>query len=627
MKNSTENRLNLEERVKELPENPGVYIMKNQKEEVIYVGKAKNLRSRVRSYFLKSASKELKTSHLVKKINFVEVITTATEYEALILENNLIKQWKPRYNISLKDSKTFPVIRITNEDFPKVFKTRRIIDDGSLYFGPYPDVRSIDIYLTLVKKQFKLRKCKEIPLRQRKAPCLYHHIKQCNSPCTKKADKKEYEKEIEAIVKILTGNIKSLEKELEKKMKQESAAQNYEKAAEYRNILYSIKTFIEEQKVEDFSADKKDVAALLSTETNCVIVVLQVREGKISGKSSYNFITYSDNEENMSRFFIQYYSLQYGSSVQRPCLDAEAQAAVTNEASPPAKVLVNVVPHKELLEKFFMEKFGVALQIFAPEDEKEASIMKMAEENCRLELMRMEKELTYSDALEKIKDSLGLSKIPLRIEGFDIAHLGGRYTVSSMVSFYNGKPDKPEYRIFKIKSLPANATDDYASIREAVARRYMRLKNEALAMPDLILIDGGKGQLNAALGVLEALEIDDINLAALAKQEELLFVPGKDEPIKLEEGTMPLRILQHVRDEAHRFATTFNKNMRKKEIAFSLLEEIPGIGAERSKKMLKEFGSMDNIKNSDVYSLSERAGLPIKVAEAVIEYLQNSSET
>ena len=609
MKNSKENRANLEERVKELPETPGVYIMKNQKQEVIYVGKAKNLHSRVRSYFLKSANKELKTSHLVKKIYSIEVITTTTEYEALILENNLIKQWKPKYNISLKDNKTFPVIRVTNEDFPRVFRTRRMIDDGSLYFGPYPAVKSIDTYLELVKKQFKLRKCREIPLRQRKTPCLYFHIGQCNSPCTGKTDKKDYEKDVETIIKILSGNIKELEKEMKEKMQQESAALNYEKAAECRDILSSLGALIEEQKVQDFSTEKKDFVSLLSSGINCVIVVLQMREGKISGKSAFSFISYSDNEENMSRFLIQYYS-DYFTGIENPVF--------------PDKVLINVVPEIALLKKFFFDKFQIAFHGSAPENEKEASIMRMAEENCRLELMRTEKELTYSDALEKIKESLGLNKIPLRIEGFDIAHLDGHNTVSSMVSFYNGKPDKPEYRVFKIKSLQDRMVDDYASIREAVARRYTRLKNEQLPMPDLILIDGGKGQLNAAKGVLEALDINDVNVASLAKQEELLFTPDNDEPVKLEEGTLPLRILQHVRDEAHRFATTFNKNMRKKELSFSLLEEIPGIGAERSKKILMEFGSVDNIKNSDSYSLSERAKLPLKVAETVIEYLRDN---
>ncbi len=631
MKNSKENRTNLEARVKELPENPGIYIMKNQKEEIIYVGKAKNLRSRVKSYFLKSANKEVKTSHLVKKINSIEVITTTTEYEALILENNLIKQWKPKYNINLKDNKTFPVIRVTNEDFPRIFRTRRIIDDGSLYFGPYPDIQSIDTYLELVKKRFRLRKCKEIPLRQRKTPCLYYHIGQCNSPCTGKADKKEYEKEVNTIIKILSGNIAEIEKEMEKKMQKESASLNYEKAAEYRNILSSIRALIEEQKVQDFTAEKKDFVSLLSNGINCAIVVLQMRDGKISGKSVFSFTSYSDNEENISRFLIQYYS-EYFTGIENlntfPDKEAFPEALSQNLSLSsqfiPGKIVVNIPPETELLKQFFLEKFQIDFHVTTPEDEKEASIMRMAEENCRLELMRMEKELTYSEALKKIKESLELGRIPLRIEGFDIAHLGGHNTVSSMVSFYNGKPDKPEYRIFRIKTLQDQMIDDYASIREAVARRYTRLKNEQLPMPDLILIDGGKGQLNAALGVLEALGIDDVNIAALAKQEELLFIPGKDKPVKLEEGTLPLRILQHVRDEAHRFATTFNKNMRKKELSFSLLEEIPGIGAERSKKMLQEFGNMENIKNSDSYSLSEKAKLPIKVAEAVIEYLKDN---
>ena len=605
------NRVNLHETVKDLPENPGVYIMKNSAGEIIYVGKAKNLRSRVKSYFSKTAEKEIKTSHLVNKIDNIEIITTKTEYEALILENNLIKKWKPRYNISLKDSKTFPVIRITNEDFPRIFRTRRIIDDGSQYFGPYPDVKSIDTYLDLIKKRFKIRKCREIPLRMRKTPCLYHHIGQCNAPCIGKADITEYKKEIETIIRILSGNTDELFAEFEKGMKDAAAALNYEKAAELRDLLSSVRNLTEEQKVQDFSTGKKDYISLLNSGANCAAVVLQMREGKISGKSVFNFTSFMENEENMTRFLIEYYTDYF--------TDTSAADLV------PDKVLVNILPEKELITRFFSDKHMDGFNPCIPDDEKDLSILKMAEENCRLELISREKEMSTAAALKEIKNRLGLSRIPLRIEGFDIAHLAGKYTAASMVSFYNGKPDKSEYRIFHIKSLPEQGIDDYASIREAVARRYTRLLNESLPMPDLILIDGGKGQLSAAGGILQALGLSGINIAALAKQEELLFVPGRSTPVKLAEASPALRIIQHVRDEAHRFATSFNKNMRRKEISFSQLEEIPGIGAERSKKLIKEFGSIENIKNSDSYSISQRAALPLKVAESVIDYLKGKA--
>ncbi|MCP5514703.1 MAG: excinuclease ABC subunit UvrC [Spirochaetales bacterium] len=608
MENLKANRAKLEETVKELPENPGVYMMKNSKNDIIYVGKAKNLKSRVKSYFSASAEKELKTSHLVKKIHSIEIITTGTEYEALILENNLIKKWKPRYNISLKDNKTFPVIRVTNEDFPRVFRTRRIIEDGSLYFGPYPDVKSIDTYLELIKKRFKIRKCREIPLKKRKSPCLYYHIGQCNAPCTGAADKKEYNSEIKTITKILTGKTSALIKEFEKEMKKASIALDYEKAARFRDLITSIRIITDEQKVQDFSSGKKDYISLLSSGEYSAAVVLQVRDGKLSGKSVFTFTSYSDSTEDMTRFIIQYYTDYFR--------ETEAAALV------PERIVLNILPETDLVERFFLEKISAPFNPALPSDDREASIMKMAEENCRLELMNREKQASTAEALKELKNRLSLDRVPVRIEGFDIAHLAGKHTAASMVSFHNGKPDKAEYRIFSIKSLPEFGIDDYASIREAVARRYTRLKNESLPLPDLVLIDGGKGQLNAALGIFEALGINNINVASLAKQEELLFVPGMDKAVKLEEGSPALRIVQHVRDEAHRFATTFNKNKRRKEVSFSLLEEIPGIGAERSKKLISEFGSVENIRNADIYSISRRAGIPLKAAEAVIEYLK-----
>lgn len=610
MENSKANRINLVNSVKSFPETPGVYLMRNSKDEIIYIGKAKNIRSRVKSYFSVSAAREVKTSHLVKRIHRIETITTTTEYEALILENNLIKKWKPRYNISLKDCKTFPVIRITNEDFPRIFRTRKIIDDGSLYFGPYPDVKSIDTYLELIKKQFKIRKCREIPLKKRKSPCLYYHMGQCSAPCVGKADINEYRAEVKTISRILSGDTDSLAKEYSEKMAEASLAMDYEKAAWYRDILRSLRAFTEEQKVEGFSSGKKDFTALMCRGINCTAVVLQMRDGKLSGKSVFNFTSCSDNTENITKFLIQYYTGYFSS--------AEKDEFV------PERIVVNIKPEKELLERFFTENLEHSAETGLPEDEKEASIMKMAEENCLLELAGREKELSMAQALQELKKRLGLGRIPMRIEGFDIAHLSGRNTAASMVSFYNGKPDKSGYRIFRMKSLPGGEVDDYASIREAVARRYTRLSNEGEQLPDLVLIDGGRGQLNAALKVLEALGLEGVDVAALAKQEELVFVPGKSEPVRLPEASLQLRILQHVRDEAHRFATSFNKRMRKNEISFSLLESVPGIGPERSKKILREFGSIENIMNSDSYTISEKASLPLKVAESVISYLKDN---
>lgn len=625
------NKADIENTIASLPESPGIYMMKNREKEIIYVGKAKNLRNRVKSYFSATAEKDLKTSHLVKKIYSIEIITTITEYEALILENNLIKQWKPKYNISLKDSKTFPIIRITGEEFPRVFRTRKIVDDNSIYFGPFPDVKRIDLYLDLIKKRFKIRKCKEIPLRSKKAPCLYHHIGQCSAPCTGTGDKATYRKEVKTIIAILSGKTVKIIKEFEKKMKIASTATDFEKAAEYRDLIISIKSLSIEQNVQDFSGEEKDFIAILSSGINSCAVVLQMREGKLSGKSVFNFTSCSQHQEDMSRFLMEYYTAFSASQVvNSEFFDNKSTVQTASpEITLPKKICVNVMPEKELLEKFFADRLGSTAPIFNPDlpsDERERSIMVMAEENCRLELINREKERTLEDALKEIKEKLGLRKIPLRIEGFDIAHLSGKNTVASMVSFYKGKPDKSEYRIFRIKSLAPGAIDDYASIREAVARRYTRLLNENIPLPDLVLIDGGKGQLSAAIGVFDALGLSEQDTAALAKQEELLFTPSKKAAVKLEEGSLALRILQHIRDESHRFATTFNKNMRKKELSFSLLEDIPGVGQKRSKKLITKFGSLENIKKAGSYAISEQASMPLQVAEAVVKYITENKQ-
>jgi len=608
MKNSKEIRQYLLQLVKDLPDKPGVYLMKDSDKHIIYIGKAKNLKNRVKSYF--SGTKELKTVYLVKKIADIEIITTATEYEALILENNLIKKWKPKYNINLKDGKSFPVIKITNEEFPCIYRTRRIINDGSSYYGPFPGIRSIDLYLELVKKRYKIRKCPG-KLKKREAPCLYYHIGQCMAPCIGAADRKEYIKDIKEVKKILTGNTKNLVKEFKGKMLSFSSDLNFEKAAEYRDLINSVNIINEEQLVEDFDSERRDYISYLSEDKFSAFVVLQMRSGKLSGKSVYLSETLNSSEEAMTAFLIQYYSRFLEDNF--------------HSAEPfPGRIIVNILPEGDLAEKYFSEK-NIIIDPHLPSEKRDTALIRMGEENAKLELIKKKKFSEYKIPLKELQKVLSLPSLPRRIEGFDIAHIGGKHTVASMVSFLNGRPDKTEYRYFHIKSLPENSIDDYASIKEAVARRYTRILNEKLEKPDLILIDGGKGQVSAASDILSALGLENIPLAGIAKKHEWIYLPGQKDPVILS-GTSPARnLLQYVRDESHRFATSFNKSLRKKDIKFSALEKIPGIGSARSIKIMNEFKNLETIKKTDPYELKKRSGIPLSAAENIIKYLKQGN--
>ena len=608
MKDTKEIRQYLLQLVKNLPGNPGVYLMKDSDNNIIYIGKAKNLKNRVKSYF--SGNKELKTSYLVKKIADIEIISTTTEYEALILENNLIKKWKPRYNIDLKDGKSFPVIKISNEEFPCIYRTRRIINDGSSYFGPFPGIKSIDLYLELVNRKYKIRKCRG-KLKKREAPCLYYHIGQCSSPCTGAADPSEYRKEVEEAEKILTGDVNSLIEEFQQKMEKASDALEFEKAAEYRDLINSVNSINEEQLVEDFDNEKRDYISFVSEDHYCAFTVLQMRGGKLSGKSAYISEINGKNDEVMTSFIIQYYSRYFEENFHA-------------KEGLPDRITVNILPENTLLKKFFSERDSDLVPNL-PEEKRDAALIRMGEENGKLELIKKKKASEYKKPLRELKKALSLPSLPKRIEGFDIAQLGGTHTVASMVSFLNGKPDKTEYRYFHIKSLPENSIDDYGSIREAVARRYTRVLNDNLIKPDLILIDGGKGQVAAAHGILEALGMEDIPLAGIAKQHEWIYLPGESDPVIFGETSPGRHLLQYVRDEAHRFATSFNKNLRKKDVKFAALESIPGIGPTRSIKLMNTFKSIDNIKKAKPYEIKEKTGIPLAAAENLIRYLNKKS--
>ena len=583
-----------------LPNSPGVYIMKDLQKKVIYVGKAKNLRKRVSSYFTKG--RDVKTRVLIEKIRFLEHISTSNEYEALILENNLIKQWTPRYNINLKDGKSYPVIRITAEDYPRVFRTRRIIQDGSEYFGPYPDVSRLDIYLELIERLFPLRKCKGT-LKKRQSPCLYYHIGRCAAPCAGLVSKEEYGRTIGKIRHLLNGEVDDLVTSLRVEMEEAVEGLRFEKAAELRDAIESIRELTRQQEVVDFLPDTRDYIAYAARDELCSFNVFQMREGKLLGKDLFSMPLVEEIDEALPHFLLQYYSSSVAENL-------------------PDTIYVPVDADFSLVVEYFKRERCVDVEIRLPDGDRHASIMRMARENALQDLDRRIRDKRNVEGMEELQEVLELPSLPERIEGFDIAQLSGTHPVASMVSFLSGRPNRKEYRTFHIKTLDG-AIDDYGAMREVVARRYTRVLNEGLPIPDLILVDGGKGQVGAAKGVLEALGMSEVPLAGLAKRFEEIYLPDRKDPVILRETSEALRLLQGVRDESHRFATSFNKRLRAKDVRFSLLEAVPGIGEKRSRKLLEVYDTLEGILGAGASRVSEECGIPLEKAEELLAFLRN----
>ncbi len=581
-----------------LPENPGCYLMKDMDDNVIYVGKAKNLKRRVSSYFL--PNRDLKTTCLVEKIDHIDYIITGNEYEALVLENNLIKKYTPHYNILLKDGKSYPVIRITNEDFPRIFKTRRIIKDGSKYYGPYAKLGELNTYLDLVAKSFPLRLCSG-PLSKRKEACLYYHIGRCSAPCINKISREEYGKYIRACEDFLSGDDASLIKQVEKEMYDASKRLDFETAAKKRDILEALKGVQSNQMVQDWNDEEsKDYVAIEMRSYLTTISIMQFRNGSLIGKALYRSESLGDETETLFSFIVQYYS------------DGE---------SLPHEIYVSHEIDASLIERFFDENYSHRVKVLLPRDGKHYRILRLAQENATRDIEKRLKETDNTPALEILRKELSLERLPRHIEGFDIAQLSGKYTVASLIVFRDGNPSRSEYRHFSIKSLEGKI-DDFESMREAVSRRYSRLLAENAELPDLLMIDGGKGQVNAVLEILEALGIADrIPVIGLAKEHEELVPPRDGETIRLPHSNEGLRVLIAVRDECHRFATSFNQRMRSKEASFSLLESIEGMGKKRSERVMKAFGSVERILSLSPEELSKGASIPLDVARRILHKL------
>jgi len=577
----------------EAPSVSGVYLWRNAENTVIYVGKAKNLKNRLSSYF--AGNKDLKTRLLVSAAASIEYITTENEYEAFLLENNMIKKYSPRYNINLKDGKSYPVIRITNEDFPRLFKTRNILHDGSTYFGPYPDAGALDSFIDTLYQIYPLRHCKV--LRQRESPCLYYHIGQCKAPCCSRISKESYNEFFGEITRLLEGKGVETRKKLEEEMKRASKSLNFEKAARIRDGLSALSILQKQNVVEGFDSEDRDYIAYHREGELVSFTVLKIREGKLLGRDNYRVKSLNEEDELIGEFMNVYYSAK--------------------DEVPPS-IYVPTQRDYEIVQEWILRTLGSDSRLVVVDNDSEkkhVAAMNMAFHNAKEDILRRLRERSDLPALEELRELLGLKKLPVRIEGFDIAHIGGKFPVASLVSFYNGNPDKKNYRYFRLKTTDGYI-DDFQSMREATSRRYTRILNEQADFPDLILIDGGIGQVNAVKGVLDLLELD-IPVIALAEKNEEIWLPDATKAIVLPRRSDALRLLQRIRDETHRFATSRNQRLRTKENIVSVFLELPSVGERRARLLEKRFVTIENLSAStkeDVMSainVSENAALSI----------------
>ncbi|MCR4417995.1 MAG: excinuclease ABC subunit UvrC [Ignavibacteria bacterium] len=606
------NSSELQKKIENLPKLPGVYLFKNKNDKIIYIGKAKSLYNRVKSYFAPNIN-SVKTEALVSKIFDIDVIVTDNEVEALILEANLIKQYKPRYNVNLKDDKSYPYIVITNEDFPQVYPTRRVVMDGSKYFGPYTEVKVMKHALKVLRDIFKIRSCKynlteETIQKGKYKVCLDYHIKKCDGPCEGLISKEEYNKMISEVELVLKGNIDGLINSLTEEMNKLSSELKFEKAAEIRNKLESLKVYANTQKVVSQELTDRDIITFAADVPDGVAAIFNIRKGKLVGRKKFTFN----------------YNLDLPDSV---VLSDLIRNIYSNPVEIPDQIIVSDLPdEKEIIENWLKEKSGKKVKILTPKsDEDLNSLLNLCKQNAvydlnEIKLQRMKKEGSIPYVLKSLQRDLYLSKPPIRIECFDISTLQGADTVASLVVFENGKPKKSDYRKFIIKSV--KGPDDFASMAEVIERHYKRVLEENKPLPDLIMVDGGKGQLNAALKVLKKLGISNINIIGLAKRLEEIFMPDKKESIQIPKTSSSLKLLQQIRDEAHRFAITFHREKREKRIIRTELENISGIGPKTIQTLLTKFGSVEQIKQLSLDKLTETIGK--SKAQIVYNYFHKS---
>ena len=604
------------EQLKNLPTLPGVYKFKNKDEKIIYIGKAKNLKNRIRSYFQNSKTQSSKTISMMKNADSFEWIIVKNEVEALLTEANLIKKHRPKYNILMKDDKTYPYIQITKEPYPQVILTRKIKKDGSKYFGPYTDSRRLRTILKVIHKVFPIRSCSyfidgKIIEQKKISLCLDYHIKRCQGPCEGLVTEREYNEMIMHVISFMKGSTRGIEHYVEQKMNHASKNLLYEEAALFRDQLRTVQNFSSKKSYTNSVFDERDIFAVAKKDGIGVAVVIRIRNGFIYSREKISVKNlFSDDQKSYSSIITQFYM---GSNL------------IPSNISLPIKL----IDEKNILDMLSKER-GSKVKLEYPQIGEKAKELRITMKNAELLLndwiLRKNKYKMYiPNSVTSLQSDLNLDVAPKNIEGFDISHLGGTNTVASMVSFINGKPKKSNYRKYKIKSV--ESIDDFASIREVVFRRYSRLQKENSEYPDLILIDGGKGQLSMAMSALRELGLDYINIIGLAKRLEEVFIPGNPEAQIINKNSPGLILLKRVRDEAHRFAISFQKQKRKKTMTESPYSSIKGVGKITLKKLLIEYDGTEDIARQTPKSIAEKIGLSEKVSSEIIALALSLSST
>lgn len=592
------------EKVSHLPTTPGVYLWRDQYNRIIYVGKAINLRNRVRSYVRNDANRAPKVTAMMKRAVDVEVIQTKTEMEALILENTLIKEHEPKYNIRLRDDKTYPYVKISvQEDYPRVYMTRRLERDGAKYFGPFTDVTSVHVVLKLIHQYYPLRTCKSMKVER---PCLQYHMHYCEAPCFNKISVPDYRKYIDEIIELFEGKPIPLLKEIKSKMETAAKDLRFEDAARYRDQLASIEKIQEKQRMVTQRGDLDVLGLAVDTSMACV-QLLFIRGGRLLGRENYFVQHDGDSSETIMTDFIKQY---YGDT----------------NFIPKELLLPMESTDRDLLSEWFTQLKGQHVDVSVPQRGYKMDMIKMAHENAETFLEERRRQWQHQidktgGAVKKLAEILDLPRLPERMECFDISHTQGAETVASMVVFEGGKPAKKEYRRFKLKTTQGKP-DDFKSMAEIMERRY---GNETdWPMPDLIIIDGGKGQLNAALPLIRAVGVTDVPVISLAKRIEEVFVEGQSESIILSHHTPELQLLQQIRDEAHRFAITYHRKLRGKRNLESILDHIEGIGPKRRKALWAHFNSLEAMKEASIDELANVESMNYKTAETLYNFFRMS---
>lgn len=602
----------LQKKLKHLPDKPGVYLMKDDREGIIYVGKASSLRNRVRSYFQKGQTNTAKVLVMMTKVVDVDWIVTDTEVEALMLECNLIKKHRPHYNIRLRDDKHYPYLCVTtSEAYPRVIVVRRVRQDGNRYFGPYADSSALRESLKLIRRVFRIRSCNKQLAEsgeKRDNPCLNYHIGQCDAPCAGMIRYEQYDELVQGALLLLEGHQDSFIKVLERNMQEAADVLQFERAARFRDQIESIRKISERQKMISTEFTDQDIIAISAESSMTCVEVLSVRAGKLTGEKHFILEGIQDEtpDESLTAFLKQYYK---------------------DAAFIPKEILVSHDPQEhDILEVWLSSVRKGRVHLIHPQRGEKFRLVMMAAENARLAAKREESQFLHTGAdaeldMADLADVLGLSKNPKRIEAYDISNISGTEAVGSMVVFEDGVPAKSQYRRFKIRTI--HQPDDYGMMREVLGRRFANIEEgdaKFTRIPDVIMIDGGRGQLNSALEAKSGFD-HDIRMISLAKRMEEIYLSDKAEPILLPRDSRALKLLQRIRDEAHRFAITYHRKLREKSAKRSILDSIPGIGDHRRKALIKKFGSVVGVRNASIEELLVVPGVSQQVAQAIFEAL------